>query len=804
MRVRNLFIPVLISVSCHAAFAQDVLKIDIKGPNAIDIAVSYKDKPVINKLTLPKTFDIVVTGAEGKPVRLEFVNKRRLFNTFIIQDNLTAPLKVVDGLINGSQLANVFSMQVFNGDVKMAPVNCIFEGTELAGAAAAAGPVAPGPVVPDEAAVGSMLNDAWVLTNNFASPEAQKVLAYYAQVTTPAEIKAAYAGNKHLTASVSLLAPDKQSFSSLIGAALGKAGGLDVTSAAFGLTDFIIKRGKEELNIEFFSKFKTFISDDKYIDFRTMFPSTYNTFQLVGEDIYNYNRYLQSLQAAFKRDLAQLPDNFPSIIDNHAFFFAAHPKLKASLLSGFYISESLRNGNHPGDVIEQYNAALLDSFELDPAGIPNPNIGNATRSIQLLSFSLRDRTNAAGNYWVDPALLRKTFLHPVAREMFLGLLYQWGRTKYTKLEFVAGTDRFDVLTKINDLAEHRDEINSWEAYLTTLVGKTKELEEMVKEYKGRARDSLKVEQLYQYFTSSVDVLKFATRITDLPGFKGPDLARLTSVYFEVANTSASLIANANRKQYISALTDAVTIYSLVRNRDHAQVLADLDKALKNAATESEKINISMQLKRENGVADMTTNLFRYGTFMAAIADAHSPEEVSAAIEVFALPSGSARIKRESPFNISLNAYIGPFVGYEKISGLKKDDDFSLNSFGIAAPVGVAVSWGDRKFFYQGKGHWSYSVFVSLIDLGTLATFRLGNSTVEEVPTIQLKDIVSPGVFFSTGIPKSPISVNVGAQIGPNLRKIKDGANDHADGTYLRYSASVLVDIPLLNFYTRTK
>jgi len=76
--------------------------------------------------------------------------------------------------------------------------------------------------------------------------------------------------------------------------------------------------------------------------------------------------------------------------------------------------------------------------------------------------------------------------------------------------------------------------------------------------------------------------------------------------------------------------------------------------------------------------------------------------------------------------------------------------------------------------------------------------------VNEVPSIQLKDIFSPGLFFSLGLPKSPISLNLGAQVGPNLRKVTVAENDYSGSTYLRFSLSVLVDIPLLNFYTKTK
>ena len=53
---------------------------------------------------------------------------------------------------------------------------------------------------------------------------------------------------------------------------LNKIGNLDVTSIADGLAQFLIKRGKEELNIAFFQRMKDFL--DSNVEARTLFPST--------------------------------------------------------------------------------------------------------------------------------------------------------------------------------------------------------------------------------------------------------------------------------------------------------------------------------------------------------------------------------------------------------------------------------------------------------------------------------------------------------------------------------------------------
>jgi hypothetical protein len=200
------------------------------------------------------------------------------------------------------------------------------------------------------------------------------------------------------------------------------------------------------------------------------------------------------------------------------------------------------------------------------------------------------------------------------------------------------------------------------------------------------------------------------------------------------------------------------------------------------------------------------SLLKYGTFMSAIIDAKTSDDVEAAIESAALPVGSARIKRESTFNIALNAYCGPYMGYERVYDLDPKwmsaSKSTVNSYGLTAPVGISVSYGGNC--KRAKNHSSYSLFLSVIDIGAIASFRFSDTLTEVLPTIQLKNILSPGIFFSYGIPKSPISVNAGWQMGPLLRKVDAQINENTySDRYVRVSLSICIDIPIVNFYTFT-
>lgn len=193
-------------------------------------------------------------------------------------------------------------------------------------------------------------------------------------------------------------------------------------------------------------------------------------------------------------------------------------------------------------------------------------------------------------------------------------------------------------------------------------------------------------------------------------------------------------------------------------------------------------------------------VLKYGTFMANIVEADSPEQAQKAIEAVALPPGSYTIKRESRFSVALNGYVGVFAGDEYI--LNVHDKRWINNVAVTAPVGISVSWGN--ICPDMMRPWSIGLFAPIIDLGAVASYRFGNAEdtvngAETIPTIQLKDIVAPGIFLEIGIGGTPLSFAVGRQFGSRLRKIENESGKVGD-TYQRLGATLKVDIPIVHFY----
>jgi hypothetical protein len=677
--------------------------------------------------------------------------------------------------------------------------------------------------------IGSAIYDAFYLKNGNSSPSKVAILAYYANCK-PNEVAAAYKDNKFIKVEATKIATAQRS-APKISSLLASAGGLDVTNLADGVAKFLIKRTKEELNIAFFEDFRDFLKKEEFRDLQTVFPETSRTLDIIGDEIHNFERYIETLRESFKNDLGNLTTNLPTIIDNHPDFFNKYPELEATLRSGIYISEGIRDKVHPGDILADYPIEYLDKLTLPLKG--------SLQTLQLFSESLRDSSRSDSIYWVSTAELRKTVKDTAVFRIYIGLTYQLAKSKYNEIPITADTTLVELLDAVGP-----GKLQAYQNYVFRFIGKTDKLSKMIKEYTKPANDSLAIEQYYNYFRTSIDLLEYSLQIRTLP-FIPEKLSALktdTRDYFDIAYTTSDLVLDINRKNYSSAIRNTVHIYDVIkvkRSQKHQDSLRATIKILHkdiadtaNADKRSELItqlsSSEAELKLEEESKNVMGKLLKYGSFMAGVVKAESSDEVEATIESFALPTGSSRIKRETPFNVALNGYLGVYYGWEKIRDV---DRRGQGTYGITAPIGISISRGHSIFFggtgkkgwLEGKRGWSTSLFISIIDVGAVASFRFKSSnqtdivaqdttttTVNEIPTIKLKDIISPGALLSIGIPKTPLSVNLGAQVGPNLRKISVDstsntvANDYSDKMYWRFSFSLVVDIPIINFYTKSK
>ena len=285
-------------------------------------------------------------------------------------------------------------------------------------------------------------------------------------------------------------------------------------------------------------------------------------------------------------------------------------------------------------------------------------------------------------------------------------------------------------------------------------------------------------------------------------------------FFCCARSAGNIYVDIYEKQYASAIVEVSVIFdTLFREIKIQNLLSQIDneintqKASLKSASESEKDVINAKLgyfeKEKINLSrfpEVSSLIMKYGGMASSVALAKSSNEVQKAIEAFALPAGSSGVKRKSLFNVSLNGYVGVFAGHEIIKGANNE---FMNNYGVSAPVGIYAGWGGIRCNSKSGGN-ALGFFISVIDIGALASFRFGDDSTSTVPTIQLEDIIAPGLFISWGIAGTPFSLSAGAQIGPLLRNVAPSINTFSDNYYWRYGLTFTVDIPILNLYNRSK
>jgi hypothetical protein len=570
---------------------------------------------------------------------------------------------------------------------------------------------------------------------------------------------------------------------------ISSVGNLDVTNLADGFAKFLVKRSKEELTVSFFSRFYELIKKDEYKDARTLFPQTYATLSAIGDEIYNYQAYINILRESFEKDLNGLLANLPKVITDgrYAKLFNDHPGLKAICLSSIYIGNGLLNKQNPGQIIADYDITLLDN-------LTDPNIKGATQTLQLFSESLR--SNSIDHYWVSTDSLKLLINDPIALQIYFGLIYQ----KADGIKYKNNSLR-EILDKFYDAP---DELRKVTFFIQGFAKQANIVKTNIDNLAGKDKDKLNYNDYYNYYNSALDLIEYGSNYYQLPGLGDPYKPGLDfQKAIGIARSGGNVALDINRGNYSSALINFFGIYTFAFPNYDEELQSIIDDGNTSSAV---KANATLFKGSYNKIQKFLLN---YGSFIAAVVQAKNSDDVSKAIETAALPSGSSRIKRETSFNVALNAYTGLFLGNESIQDVK--NVHFINSYGLTAPIGVSISWGLHSFLppFSGTGHASSSIFISLIDIGAVAAYRFKDDTTAQVPTIKLKNIFSPGVFLSLGIPKTPLSVNLGAQMGPNLRQINNNtsitpSDDSSNKIYWRYSISLVVDLPLLNLYTRSK
>jgi len=565
---------------------------------------------------------------------------------------------------------------------------------------------------------------------------------------------------------------------------LSSVGNLNVTNFADGLAKFLVARAKEELNVAFFRQFQEYIK--RYPEVNIIFPETYG----ILRNLYSFqlNAFLPALRAGFQKDLNSFSGN---LIKLRTLTIAACPpgnsecttrisaintflttnEVGRTFVAALIVSDNLVKGNNAAEIIK----AIADD---DICHDHTRNFTNIIRFSNLISNSLRSKDDR--EIWVNKAAINTLISNKDAFKIYLGLLYAQNQMEAPAISF---SNTGGSPLSLNDLLVQAS--TDFGGYNAKFKANFKNVGFAAADVSSNARGIVS----YQNGGNQGSILIYADYASSISNY-----LKLSMSFFNDRNPQLTIDIG----MFTSIIDDAVNACYDIKSQNYTSLVLHTSNMLNNILS---------------GNYPFKQDYIKYGTFMANIVEADNSDEVKAAIEAAVLPVGSSSIKRETDVNISLNAYLGPMAGMEYLPALEENQWAPV--LGITAPVGVAFSLGNfgngrRKSpdvprigcCGKEKGGKSLTLFVPIIDVGALTTFRLSNDSTSIASEVKLANIIAPGLYLYWGLGKGPLSIGAGCQVGPQLREISATEINIDKNIYFRYGINIAVDIPFFNFYTR--
>jgi hypothetical protein len=526
----------------------------------------------------------------------------------------------------------------------------------------------------------------------------------------------------------------------------GGIAGLDVTNISDGIAKFLIERGRQELSMAFFDRFKKDL--ERYPELKVLFAES--SLILMNIESYNIQNLLQELKDAFMKDLLNIPNNILALRSLTKESCKGDTRCEErinSLISTFTSSrghdtrlfilplicmQGVIDGNN---IIDITNKMSADSAIC----ATNDNFNSIIKLSSILLESLRN-PNTDGGLFLNQAGVRNLFYSRDLLNIFLGLIYQ--KYKAPGLNCYAGLtigtkNMEDIFTLI---------INSRVSFYATLTSLDK-INAAYASIQRSIRDNQKV-----------DAASYASAI----------MASI-SMLDNISRSLEILIPKSlpeNYTRFASNLKIAGNICLDIQNKNYAGIF-----------------NGTIKFINDNAIANDETRerLVKYLSFAANLSSAKTSDEVKEALNAVALPPGSYSIKQRSAFNISLNGYVG----------YNWDFNGGLYANGVYAPVGFSASCG------LGRKHGgALTLFAAVIDVGALVAYRLQNGVTDDLKQdIRLESILAPSAQLFIGIPKTPIAAGIGWRRTAKLFYSADESFTVIKPKSV-FSASILIDIPI--------
>lgn len=525
-----------------------------------------------------------------------------------------------------------------------------------------------------------------------------------------------------------------------------------------GLTKYYAEEFRKAQLLSYMQNFKKIAR--KTGELRVFFPKTF--LKLENADPSKFPGLGDEYKSIFNDDLKNMPKYIIDHVDRYGDTGAILPfessysilnttnskMIKSNGMYAYFkltadIGSKLINNFHPAELL-----TYLDNQYFRKSMIPAPNnierLYVAIHGLNLIQQNLLDttksRTNQSINIWLNINDL-KQLDSEVKWKYFVALIYQQDKDFFNK--FIWDTTGKDFSKISSDDLENVKQL-------------TKSILQALTEIKN-FKVNIDNESLRENY---LDYMQLLVKCIN------------TSYFFKDANNQASVDAFTK----ISSLT--MNIYDNARKKDYNNTIFYGLTILKEFIPINDTLKTLEQIEK-------------YGNFMVDVVNATNSDEIKEVIKQNVAPPASFIQKREFKFTLSFTGQPGYFIGVEKLK--EKNKKYAFVS-GITLPIGLDASF---KIKHGKENNGSINLFAQLIDLGAVLNFRLADSTSTLPDKFEFKQFFSPGGSISYGFPNSPITLGLGYQYTPELRKINDNGNQSYPNEN-RFFFRLAWDIPLIN------
>ncbi|BAU54012.1 hypothetical protein [Mucilaginibacter gotjawali] len=558
-------------------------------------------------------------------------------------------------------------------------------------------------------------------------------------------------------------------------------GNLPVTNIASGLAGFLVKRAKEELFISIIQKLQ---DPTKFPEFQILFPKTMALMK--NFKAWEYSNVLNTLKAAFEKDLQQLLIDIPQLTTLPNLDTTGMPAVSKKKIDSLYSKAVIKRVNAIRKFLNTADARVLISAMRIGGGIINgekipdiihvvsgdkflanipgekPNVTNAIKFLDILSYSLRSQTK--GQNYIPFKEFEAFIADNVSAKLYLGLIYQqmineniqFTNINISKLEGILNSN--GLRTYLDSLVHNGEDLNTAMSGLTAAKKKGEK-----------------------------------------------DLSTYWSAIFQSANgliQSLSDIKVIDNDFEVPARVDSVFSYS----SKTLEVAQDIASNNYSGAI----VGIDALIPATGKDNDFKKLFLKYGSFVANLVEAKTAGDAENAIEAVALPVGSYTVKQNSTWNISVNGYVG----------YGKDGNYAS---GIYAPIGFSAS--TSNFWGLCNCQVPLTLFVPIFDVGSIAQYQLNNPTTTGTSTtgtptgtsttastintsssnqqIKLGSLFAPGAELLFEYPKWPFAFGAGYRRTPTL-SYSSGSTYTTVGARWEVNFTILIDIPIFTLLNRSK